>query len=93
MSTREKFHFAFNGLSVAEFGRRTSQSAAQVRKLIATGWFNDLHMPDGRPACIDIADFGAKMPRFKINPGAVEKYLTERSQPREYPKRERKSAA
>ena len=82
MRTKEQHDAAYNGITPAEFGARTSQSAGNVRALIASGWFTG-KLVDGRPALSDIAGPNAGQPRYKINPGAVSLYLTERAEPRD----------
>lgn len=88
MRTRQQTHFAYNGLSPAEFGERTGQSPAQVRALIAAGWFD--WTEDGKPGCLDIARLGAKQPTYKIHPVAVDRFYRERAGWRKYPKIERR---
>lgn len=78
MRTRQQFDYAYNGLSPAEFGERTGQSAEQVHKLIAAGWFR-WTTEDGKPGCLDIRDAGAKQPTYRIHPSAVERYYRERA--------------
>lgn len=90
MRTRLQHNFAYNGLTPAEFAERTSQSAGQVRQLIAARWFK---AEGDVPELLDVASIGAKQPTWKIHPSAVDRFLKERSEPRIYPKIERKRKA
>jgi hypothetical protein len=93
MRTRQQHEYAYNGLTTAEFGERTGQSAAQVLDLIDSGWF-DWDTEDGKPACLDIAGVNARQPTFRIHPAAVERFYKERrAGRRKYPPRRKKEDA
>jgi hypothetical protein len=77
MDLKEKYRYAYNGITPSEFARRTAMSSASVRQLIADGWFGTA--PDGRPECIHVGRPTSKRPTYRILPEAVGRFLKERA--------------
>lgn len=75
--TPDQFDAEYHGLTTGEFARATGQSPAQVRRMIAAGWFG--WREDGRPECINIGDRNAGRPTYRIHREAVARFLRERS--------------
>lgn len=75
--TAQQWQYEYNGISPAEFGKRTGQSAEQVRALITAGWFE--WTKDGKPECLDVSGVGSKNHRYKIHVSAVERFYKDRA--------------